>query len=123
MKEVVAYVARAFLALFLSFVTYLYGMLAGHMVELRPLSDFCSDEKEYANPSSTWTWVPLSHQCQWADGSSKSLVPWYVNPLVVIFMGLFVAGLVMAVRTAVLIDREAAAAESEVDYEGECSDE
>ncbi|BEL03673.1 hypothetical protein Q0Z83_018640 [Actinoplanes sichuanensis] len=69
-----------FAALVGSVSAYLYGMWVSHLLDLRALSEYCSG-KPLGHPSSSWSWVPLSHRCHWADGTYTELVPVHVNVL------------------------------------------
>ncbi|MFF3671925.1 hypothetical protein [Microtetraspora malaysiensis] len=86
-------------ALLVAGVFYVHGIWEGRFLELRPTSEYCAD-KPLAFPATSWTWLPLTHQCRWSDGTTTDLVPAYVNPVVYACLALVLACIVMAVRAA-----------------------
>ncbi|GAA0981336.1 hypothetical protein GCM10009555_049320 [Acrocarpospora macrocephala] len=93
------YFGKSFLALFTAAATYVHGFWAGGFLELRATSEYCAD-KPLAFPATSWSWLPLRHQCRWHDGGATDLVPWYVNPVVFICLVAAAVCMVLAIRTA-----------------------
>ncbi|GAA1012709.1 hypothetical protein Aple_014620 [Acrocarpospora pleiomorpha] len=91
------YFGGLLLALVAAAVTYLYGFWVGGFLELRATSEYCAD-KPLAFPATSWSWVPLRHQCRWSDGGATDLVPWYVNPVVFSCLGVAAVCMVLAIR-------------------------
>lgn len=85
------------LALILATVTYIYGVWTGHFFELRATDEYCAD-KPLASPPTSWTWFPLKHLCRWNDGTSTSLVPAYVNPLLFACLATALVCMTLAIR-------------------------
>ncbi len=71
----------ALLAAVVAGVAWLYGIWAGAFLELRATGEYCSGGP-LDFPATTWSWLPLSHECLYADGTTQELVPAGVNLVV-----------------------------------------
>lgn len=88
------------LALAATVIVYALGVWNGHIIDLRPLTTICPG-KPPAHPTPySASAFPLSYRCLWQDGTSKELVPGYVNPLVVAFLAVAVCCAALALITA-----------------------
>jgi hypothetical protein len=79
-------------------VTYVVGLVDGHLLDLRPEQSFCTAKPlSQANPFGGAGMFPISQKCRWNDGTTTELVPSYVNPLLFTLLALAVLFLVLAV--------------------------
>ncbi|MEZ0096053.1 hypothetical protein [Streptacidiphilus sp. EB129] len=100
MKTILTWAAATVLALVAAAVSYVCGLWAGHTLDLRPWSEICAGKPlDDVHPFSA-SWIPLSNMCRWSDGTTKELVPWYVNPLTLALLVTAAVCLVLAVRAA-----------------------
>jgi hypothetical protein len=77
-KPGVLYVLGLLVAPLAGMAIYVHGLWVGHMLDLRPLDEFCSGKPPAITPTS-WSYIPLPNRCEWSDGTSTNLVPAYVN--------------------------------------------
>jgi hypothetical protein len=99
MKGSARFIYAALLALLAAVLTYAYGFWVGRFLELRPINEYCT-RKPLGTPPISWTWMPLSNRCRWNDGTTTDLVPWYVNVLLFVCLGVAVTLIGLAVRDA-----------------------
>ncbi|MGI5522744.1 hypothetical protein ACQEUX_17700 [Micromonospora sp. CA-259024] len=99
MNTVAQFVVGTVVAPTSAIVIYLHGVWAGHFLDLRATSEYCSAKPLGSTPTST-DWVPLRHLCRYADGTTSNLVPAYVNPIVFLCLAAGVACTALAVRAA-----------------------
>ncbi|MGW3603986.1 hypothetical protein [Micromonospora sp. NPDC005161] len=80
-------------------IVYLHGVWAGHFIDLRATSEYCSAKPLASTPTST-DWLPLRHLCRYNDGTTADLVPAYVNPIAFLCLAVAVVCTALAVRSA-----------------------
>ncbi|MET7750811.1 hypothetical protein [Micromonospora sp. NPDC005367] len=78
---------------------YLHGLWAGHFLDLRATSVYCP-AKPLDSTATSADWMPLRHQCRYADGTTTDLVPAYVNPLLFLCLAVTVSCTALALRSA-----------------------
>ncbi len=71
----------ALLASVVAVAAWVYGMAGGAFPEPRPTGEYCTGGP-LAFPATSWTWLPLSHVCRYADGTTRELVPAGANLVV-----------------------------------------
>ena len=61
---------------------YAHGVLSFRSFDLRSTSEICGHPPMAVTtpPVRTTSWLPVTSQCRWSNGSTKDLVPAYVNP-------------------------------------------
>ncbi|WP_062428267.1 hypothetical protein [Herbidospora daliensis] len=77
----VRYGLGALFASAVALAAWVYGVWAGAFLEMRPTGEYCTGGP-LGFPATSWTWLPLSHECHYADGAVQELVPAPVNLVV-----------------------------------------
>jgi hypothetical protein len=81
-------------------LSLVYGFWAGRFLDLRPVDEYCARKPFSSYPSTSWGLFPLERSCQWSDGTSTDLVPWYVNPVMFAFLAAAVFSFALAIQAA-----------------------
>lgn len=90
--RVVAWLEAAVTLLCVAGTGYAIGMFDGGFFDL--LNDPCDGSVGWST-----SLFPLTYSCQYGDGSTRELVPWFVNP--VVFLGL--AGALISIGLAIRV--------------------
>jgi hypothetical protein len=106
MKDTFRRVSLMIVTLIAAGLTYAHGFWAGHFLDLRPTDEYCTEKPLSSYPAVTWEFFPLHNLCHWSDETSTDLVPWYVNPVMFVFLAAAVFSFALAIQ-AVLHNRSA----------------
>ncbi|GAB1823971.1 hypothetical protein [Herbidospora sp. RD11066] len=87
----------ALLASVIGFTAWVYGLWTGAFLDLRPTGEYCTGGP-LDSPATSWTWLPLSHRCHFADGTVLELVPAPVNLIVDVCLMVAICGGAVAIR-------------------------
>ncbi|MCU7724320.1 hypothetical protein ODJ79_11390 [Actinoplanes sp. KI2] len=80
----------------LAVITWVVGLERGKLMSFRPADEYCGGQVK----ALSWHLIPLTHQCQLTDGTSRELVPVWVNPLVFVSLAATLVLVVLAMRAA-----------------------
>jgi hypothetical protein len=77
-------------------VTWVVGGESGKLWSLRPADEYCGPHVR----ALSWHFLPLTHRCLYTDGTSRELVPGWVNPLFFASLAAMFVLLLLAMRAA-----------------------
>jgi hypothetical protein len=100
MKDTFRRISLMIVLLLSAGLTYAHGFWVGRFLEQRPTDEYCTEKPLSSYQSITWDLFPLKNLCQWSDGTSTELVPWYVNPIMFAFLAAATAFFALAIEAA-----------------------
>jgi hypothetical protein len=80
----------------LAVVAWVAGLVSGKLLSFRPADEYCGEHVK----ALSWHFIPLTHQCSFTDGTSRELVPSWVNPLFFVSLAATLVLIVLAMRAA-----------------------
>jgi hypothetical protein len=80
----------------LAVVAWIVGVESGKLMSLRPAYEYCGGHVRALSSH----FVPLTHQCLYTDGTSRELVPVWVNPLLFVSLAATLVLILLAMRAA-----------------------
>jgi hypothetical protein len=80
----------------LAVVAWIVGVESGELWSLRPAYEYCGGHVR----ALSWHFIPLTHQCSYTDGTSRELVPVWVNPLFFASLAATLVLILLAMRAA-----------------------
>jgi hypothetical protein len=80
----------------LAVVAWVVGLASGKLMSFRPADEYCGGPVK----ALSWHLMPLTHQCLLTDGTSRELVPSWVNPLFFASLAATLVLIVLAMRAA-----------------------
>ena len=83
-------------AVLLAVVAWIVGLTSGKLLSFRSADEYCGEHVRKLS----WHFFPLTHQCLYTDGTSRELVPVWVNPLFSASLAAALVLIVLAMRAA-----------------------
>lgn len=80
----------------LTVVAWIVGVESGRLMSLRPAYEYCGGHVK----ALSWHFIPLTPQCSFTDGTSRELVPVWVNPLFFVSLAATLVLVLLAMRAA-----------------------